>query len=70
MMPPDDDDGISDDALALLDADLPKDRQEMVRAVFKMLRLLTDDERWAILCWFCHGCHRYVGPGDRCNCAE
>ncbi len=39
----------------------------MCEAMAALLKL-TDEQRGRVLCWFCGGCCRYVGPGDRCHC--
>lgn len=41
--------------------------EEMKNTFLKLMRL-SDRQRGLILCWFCQGCHRYVGPGDCCHC--
>jgi hypothetical protein len=38
------------------------------RLVFAALLRLSEEQRALVLCWFCRGCARYVGPGDHCNC--
>lgn len=35
---------------------------------FRLLKLLTEEQRPLLLCWFCPDCWRYVGPGDTCHC--
>lgn len=40
---------------------------EMSRA-FKLLKGMSEEQRGLILCWFCNGCRRYVGPGEVCHC--
>jgi len=35
---------------------------------YRLLMLLTEEQRGLVLCWFCSGCWRYVGPGDVCHC--
>jgi hypothetical protein len=41
---------------------------DATRAAFAALMRLTDEQRLLVLCWFCRGCGRYIGPGDSCNC--
>ena len=36
----------------------------LVATALKTLESLTEEERGRVFCWFCPGCHRYVGPGD------
>lgn len=40
---------------------------KVVRA-YQAMKDLTDFERSLVMCWFCAGCWRYVGPGDNCHC--
>lgn len=44
------------------------ERAERVRRALSALMLLTEHERGLVLCWFCRGCGRHVGPGDACYC--
>jgi hypothetical protein len=39
-----------------------------MRQAFNLLLKLTEEQRGLILCWFCNGCKRYMGPGDYCYC--
>jgi hypothetical protein len=36
--------------------------------VSRLLMGLNEAQRGLVLCWFCNGCRRYVGPGDSCTC--
>jgi len=38
------------------------------RDAFRLLLLLSEQQRNLVLCWFCGACHRYVGPRDICHC--
>lgn len=40
------------------------------REAFLLLMSLSEEQRGLVLCWFCNGCNRYVGPGDACRCGE
>jgi len=39
-----------------------------MRRCYRLLLDMNDEQRGQILCWFCRGCNRYVGPGDSCTC--
>ena len=39
-----------------------------VHLAFAAMRLLTDEQRMQVTCWFCSHCGRYEGPGDCCRC--
>lgn len=39
-----------------------------MKLALSTLKSLTEIQRGRILCWFCSGCYRYVGPGDYCHC--
>lgn len=41
---------------------------DAVRVAFAAMKVLTDDERGEVMCWFCSGCFRYIGPGVTCHC--
>lgn len=41
---------------------------DAMRTAYQALRDLTDEQRGQILCWFCRGCYRYMGPGEVCHC--
>jgi len=45
-----------------------EDRAKLIKQVMANLLVMTEHERGLVLCWFCNGCHRYVGPGDSCHC--
>ncbi len=50
---------------------LPSNPHEItseMREATRLLMLLTEEQRGLVLCWFCPGCWRYVGPGDFCHC--
>lgn len=38
------------------------------RDAFRLLLLLSEQQRGLVLCWFCGSCYRYVGPRDICHC--
>jgi hypothetical protein len=42
----------------------PSEPQRILAA----LQTMTEEQRRLVLCWFCSGCQRYVGPGDACHC--
>lgn len=46
----------------------PRLRTLPQREAFSLLMEMMDEERSVVLCWFCRGCCRYVGPGDVCHC--
>lgn len=46
------------------------DRKVRIRQVFQLLFDMNQWDRGLVLCWYCKFCHRYVGPGDYCNCAK
>jgi hypothetical protein len=48
--------------------DLYPDYTPEMRQAFQLLKGLTEHQRGMVLCWFCKGCDRYIGPGDYCNC--
>lgn len=39
-----------------------------MREAFRLLMSMPNEMRGRVLCWFCDGCCRYVGPGDYCTC--
>lgn len=39
-----------------------------MRLAYRLLRGMTEEERGFVLCWFCAGCRRYIGPGESCHC--
>lgn len=47
---------------------MTEERMSMIRLALKALMDLSEHERGFVLCWFCRGCNRYVGPGDKCHC--
>lgn len=49
---------------------LPLERTLRVQEVYQRFKELTDWERGLVACWFCKHCHRFVGPGDSCHCAN
>lgn len=49
---------------------LPMAFLDGVKRAYALLGGLTDEQRGMVLRWFCRGCYRYVGPGDRCHCEQ
>ncbi len=45
----------------------PEATPEMKQAM-ALLMGMTEMQRGLLLCWFCPGCRRYMGPGDYCHC--
>ena len=48
--------------------ELTADRLAKVQAALAALKELSAYERGFVFCWFCPTCHRFVGPGETCQC--
>jgi hypothetical protein len=48
--------------------ELHDDPTPEMRRAYALLLGMTEGQRGRVLCWFCDGCRRYVGPGDSCTC--
>lgn len=44
------------------------ERLLLVQTALACLKACDEATRGLVLCWFCRGCSRFLGPGEDCHC--
>jgi hypothetical protein len=39
-----------------------------MREAYQAMMALSPEQRGRIICWFCHDCYAYIGPGKNWTC--